>query len=67
MDIPVSKVRKVSRSRRSRSRSKRRSARRKTHLGDFIEDRQVVSLAEAVINLNLKEQTESVLEDADAA
>ncbi len=32
-----------------------------SHLGDFIEDRQVVSPAEAVINLNLKEQTESVL------
>jgi len=31
-----------------------------SHLGDFIEDRQVVSPAEAVINLNLKEQTESV-------
>src|ERR1043166_4775662 len=27
-----------------------------SHLGDFIEDRQVVSPAEAVINLNLKEQ-----------
>ena len=32
-----------------------------SHLGDFIEDRQVVSPAEAVINLNLKEQTEAVL------
>ena len=30
-------------------------------MGDFIEDRWVVSPAEAVINLNLKEQTESVL------
>ncbi|MGE5359335.1 MAG: RNA polymerase sigma factor RpoD, partial [Bacteroidales bacterium] len=32
-----------------------------SHLGDFIEDRQVISPADAVINLNLKEQTESVL------
>src|ERR671913_521105 len=32
-----------------------------SHLGDFIEDRNIVSPAEAVINLNLKEQTESVL------
>jgi RNA polymerase primary sigma factor len=30
-------------------------------LGDFIEDRGVVSPAEAVINLNLKEQTQMVL------
>ena len=32
-----------------------------SHLGDFIEDRNVVSPSDAVINLNLKEQTESVL------
>jgi RNA polymerase primary sigma factor len=32
-----------------------------SHLGDFIEDRGIVSPAEAVINLNLKEQTEGVL------
>ena len=32
-----------------------------SHLGDFIEDRQAVSPAEAVITLNLKEQTENVL------
>ncbi len=32
-----------------------------SHLGDFIEDRNIVSPAEAVINLNLKEQTDSVL------
>ena len=32
-----------------------------SHLGDFIEDRQAVSPAEAVINLDLKEQTASVL------
>jgi len=32
-----------------------------SHLGDFIEDRAVISPAEAVININLKEQTEAVL------
>jgi len=32
-----------------------------SHLGDFIEDRAVVSPAEAVINVNLKEQTATVL------
>jgi RNA polymerase primary sigma factor len=33
-----------------------------SHLGDFIEDRGVISPAEAVINLNLKEQTAAVLQ-----
>jgi len=32
-----------------------------SHLGDFIEDRGIISPAEAVINVNLKEQTSSVL------
>jgi RNA polymerase primary sigma factor len=32
-----------------------------SHLGDFIEDRAVVSPAEAVINVNLKDQTSQVL------
>ena len=32
-----------------------------SHLGDFIEDRGVVSPADAVININLKEMTEQVL------
>jgi RNA polymerase primary sigma factor len=32
-----------------------------SHLGDFIEDRGIVSPADAVINLNLKEQTDAVL------
>ncbi|MGB8591701.1 MAG: sigma-70 family RNA polymerase sigma factor, partial [Candidatus Acidiferrales bacterium] len=31
------------------------------HLGDFIEDKAVVSPSDAVINLSLKEQTSSVL------
>ncbi len=33
-----------------------------SHLGDFIEDRGVVSPSDAVININLKEQTASVLQ-----
>ena len=32
-----------------------------SHLGDFIEDRDVISPAEIVTNINLKEQTEAVL------
>jgi RNA polymerase primary sigma factor len=32
-----------------------------SHLGDFIEDRNVVSPAEAVVNINLKDQTEALL------
>jgi RNA polymerase primary sigma factor len=32
-----------------------------SHLGDFIEDKAVVSPSDAVINLSLKEQTSSVL------
>ncbi len=32
-----------------------------SHFGDFIEDRQVVSPSDAVINLNLKDKTEQVL------
>ncbi len=39
-----------------------RSARRRTrHLGDFIEDKSVISPADAVINMNLAEQTRKVL------
>ena len=62
MDIPVSKVRKVLRvAQEPISLETPIGEEEDSHLGDFIEDRQVVSPAEAVINLNLKEQTESVL------
>ena len=68
MDIPVSKVRKVLKiAQEPISLETPIGEEEDSHLGDFIEDRNVVSPAEAVINLNLKEQTESVLEDADAA
>src|SRR6478736_4609963 len=62
MDIPVWKVRKVLKvAQQPISLETPIGEEEDSHLGDFIEDRQVVSPAEAVINLNLKEQTESVL------
>ena len=68
MDIPVSKVRKVLKiAQEPISLETPIGEEEDSHLGDFIEDRQVVSPSDAVINLNLKEQTDSVLEDADAA
>src|ERR1700726_162979 len=62
MDIPVSKVRKALKiAQEPISLETPIGEEEDSHLGDFIEDRQVVSPAEAVINLNLKQQTESVL------
>ena len=62
MDIPVTKVRKVLKiAQEPISLETPIGEEEDSHLGDFIEDRQVVSPAEAVISLNLKEQTESVL------
>ena len=63
MDIPVSKVRKVLKiAQEPISLETPIGEEEDSHLGDFIEDQQVLSPAEAVINLNLKEQTESVLQ-----
>ncbi|MBI4484131.1 MAG: RNA polymerase sigma factor RpoD [Acidobacteria bacterium] len=62
MDIPVSKVRKVLKiAQEPISLETPIGEEEDSHLGDFIEDKGVVSPAEAVINLNLKEQTEHVL------
>ena len=62
MDLPVSKVRKVLKiAQEPISLETPIGEEGDSHLGDFIEDRQVVSPAEAVINMNLKEKTESVL------
>jgi RNA polymerase primary sigma factor len=62
MDIPVAKVRKVMKiAQEPISLETPIGEEEDSHLGDFIEDRNVVSPAEAVINLNLKEQTDSVL------
>jgi RNA polymerase primary sigma factor len=62
MDIPVSKVRKVLKiAQEPISLETPIGEEEDSHLGDFIEDRNVVSPSEAVINLNLKEQTEALL------
>ena len=62
MDIPVAKVRKVLKiAQEPISLETPIGEEEDSHLGDFIEDRNIVSPAEAVINLNLREQTESVL------
>jgi RNA polymerase primary sigma factor len=62
MDIPVSKVRKVLKiAQEPISLETPIGEEEDSHLGDFIPDTAVVSPAEAVINLNLKEQTDSVL------
>jgi RNA polymerase primary sigma factor len=62
MDIPVQKVRKVFKiAQEPISLETPIGEEEDSHLGDFIEDRQVISPADAVININLKEMTESVL------
>jgi RNA polymerase primary sigma factor len=62
MDFPVSKVRKILKiAQEPISLETPIGEEEDSHLGDFIEDRGVISPAEAVININLKEQTESVL------
>jgi RNA polymerase primary sigma factor len=62
MDIPVSKVRKVMKiAQEPISLETPIGEEEDSHLGDFIEDRNVVSPSEAVININLKEQTEALL------
>jgi len=62
MDIPVSKVRKVLKiAQEPISLETPIGEEEDSHLGDFIEDRGIVSPADAVINLNLKEQTDAVL------
>jgi len=62
MDFPVHKVRKILKiAQEPISLETPIGEEEDSHLGDFIEDRGVISPAEAVININLKEQTESVL------
>ena len=62
MEIPVVKVRKVLKiAQEPISLETPIGEEEDSHLGDFIEGRGVISPAEAVININLKEQTESVL------
>jgi len=62
MDIPVSKVRKILKiAQEPISLETPIGEEEDSHLSDFIEDKAVVSPSDAVINLNLKEQTSSVL------
>lgn len=63
MDMPASKVRKILKiAQEPISLETPIGEEEDSHLGDFIEDRGVVSPAEAVVNLNLKEQTAAVLQ-----
>src|SRR6266852_1084987 len=62
MDIPIDKVRKTLKiAQQPISLETPIGEEQDSHLGDFIEDKAVVSPADAVINLNLKEQTGQVL------
>ena len=62
MGIPVAKVRKVLKiAQEPISLETPIGEEEDSHLGDFIEDRAVASPVEAIINLNLKEQTQAVL------
>ncbi len=62
MDMPVSRVRKVLKiAQETISLETPVGEEEDAHLSHFIEDRQVVSPAEAAINVNLQEQTASVL------
>ncbi len=63
MDIPVIKVRKILKiAQEPISLETPIGEEEDSHLGDFIEDQGVVSPAEAVININLKDQTATVLQ-----
>ena len=62
MDLPVWKVRKVLKmAQQPISLETPIGEEEDSHLGDFIEDRGVVSPTDAVININLKEMTQQVL------
>lgn len=62
MDFPVEKVRKVLKiAKEPISLETPIGEEEDSHLGDFIEDKKVISPADAVINLNLREQTRNVL------
>ncbi len=63
VDLPVSKVRKILKiAQQPISLETPVGEEGESHLGDFIEDQGVVSPAEAVININLKDQTAAVLQ-----
>ena len=62
MDLPVDKVRKVLKiAKEPISLETPIGEEEDSHLGDFIEDKQIVSPSDAVISMNLSEQTRKVL------
>jgi RNA polymerase primary sigma factor len=61
MDIPVAKVRKVLKFRQAPVSLEAPIGEGDSHLGELIEDRAVISPAEAVINVDLKEHTANIL------
>jgi RNA polymerase primary sigma factor len=62
MDMPVEKVRKVLKiAKEPISLETPVGEEEDSHLGDFIEDKKVINPAEAIVNLNLAEQTRRVL------
>ena len=62
MELPVEKVRKVLKiAKEPISLETPIGEEEDSHLGDFIEDKSIVSPNDAVVNLNLSEQTQSVL------
>lgn len=62
MEIPIDKVRKVLKiAKEPISLETPIGEEEDSHLGDFIEDKRVVSPANAVVNMNLQEQTRKVL------
>jgi RNA polymerase primary sigma factor len=62
MDMPVDKVRKVLKiAKEPISLETPVGEEEDSHLGDFIEDKKVINPAEAIVNLNLAEQTRKVL------
>ncbi len=62
MEIPVAKVRKIMKiAQEPISLETPIGEEEDSHLGDFIEDKAVVSPSDAVVNLSLKEQTSTVL------
>ncbi len=62
MDMPVDKVRKVLKiAKEPISLETPVGEEEDSHLGDFIEDKMVISPSEAIVNLNLAEQTRRVL------
>ncbi len=63
MDLPVEKVRKVLKiAKEPISLETPVGEEEDSHLGDFIEDKKVINPSEAIVNLNLAEQTRRVLQ-----